>query len=87
MTRGYAGNSISIMSWNIQGLTPQKMENKDFSEYLVSDNIDILHVCLQETWTNNDSKIEVNNYLMYYKPRPFIHKKSKGNSGRIVVFN
>lgn len=82
MTRGYAGDNIRIMSWNIQGLTPQKMENKEFSEFLVSNNIDIL--CLQETWTNNDNKIEVNNYLMYHKPRPFIHKKS--NSGRIVVF-
>lgn len=72
------------MSWNIQGLTPQKMENKEFSEFLVSNNIDIL--CLQETWTNNDSKIEINNYAMYHKPRPFKHIKAKRNSGGIVVF-
>lgn len=60
------------------------MENKEFSEFLVSNNIDIL--CLQETWTNNDSKIEMNNYVMYHKPRPFKHKKAKRNSGGIVVF-
>lgn len=60
------------------------MENKEFSEFLVSNNIDIL--CLQETWTNSDSKIEMNNYVMYHKPRPFKHKKAKRNSGGIVVF-
>lgn len=54
------------MSWNIQGLPPQKLENKEFGEFWYQ--IILAQLCLQETWTNNDSKIEMNNYVMYQTP-------------------
>ena len=74
---------ISILSRNVEGLTNEKKNNKDFSEFITKYDI----ICLYETWTSKTSKIDL---IGYNKPnhsyRRFQNKRAKRASGGLVVY-
>ncbi|MFH0927553.1 MAG: exodeoxyribonuclease III [Candidatus Micrarchaeota archaeon] len=67
---------MKLISWNVNGI--RAVLKKDFMQFLKTENPDIL--CLQETKTGHDPKVEAQGYLHYYN---FASKK--GYSGTAIL--
>lgn len=52
---------LKITSWNVNGLTRCKLDDSDFVNKLCENDIIILY----ETWTNENSDIEIDGYKSY----------------------
>ena len=80
-------NRLKIGFFNINGLVGQTSHNPKFSEIL--NKYDIL--CLCETWHTNENcikKLKPNippEYQYFHNARKNKHKKSKRNSGGIII--
>lgn len=71
------------MSWNVEGLSNEKKNNKDFSDFITGFDL----ICLYETWTSKNSKIDL---IGYSKPihsyRRFQNKRAKRASGGLLIY-
>ena len=71
------------MSWNVEGLSSEKRNNKDFSDFISKFQI----ICLYETWTSKNSKIELTGYSNpIHSFRRFQNKKAKRASGGLLIY-
>ena len=74
--------ALRICSWNIRGLTREKLDEeilgKLFNQY------DIL--MLSETWFVNENELEIDNFKMYHFNRAILDKRAKRGSGGIAVY-
>ena len=80
MTHSTMLNSINLMSWNIQGLTDNVVDD----DYLVSciESYDI--IVLVETWLSDQVQIIPEKYYNYHNLRP-MHARAKRPSGGISI--
>ena len=74
--------SLKVCSWNIRGLTREKLDEeilgKLFNQY------DIL--MLSETWFVNENELEIDNFKLYHFNRSILDKRAKRGSGGICVY-
>ena len=57
---------MRVATWNFSGLCSERKQ-KEVGELLVENNLDI--VAGQESWEKEDSKIDVDGYMWFGKPR------------------
>jgi len=70
-----------VLSWNVHGLSLNKLEDTDFLNILVRNDI----VFLYESWTSSTSEINIPGYVVHNFFRRFQHKNAKRSSGGIVL--
>ena len=75
-------SGLRILVWNCNGLTNDKLTEKEFVDLIKNSDIAIL----SESWTNNLSEIDIDGYLCYNLYRKFRHRKAKRKSGGIAVY-
>ena len=80
--RSRPSNSIRICSWNIRGLSEEKIHHDILGELLK--DIDIL--ALQETWLYENRVIDIEGYKAFHVIRPDPDKNAQHGSGGISVF-
>ena len=73
---------MKIASWNVHGLTPNKLQNTDFINTICK--IDILSV--YETWTSKDSSLQINGFECYNVYRRYQNRRAKRSSGGVVLY-
>jgi hypothetical protein len=71
-----------ICVWNCNGLTENKLNDSEFINKIVTNDI----IILTESWTDENSKLDIVNFTCYNYFRKFRHKKAKRNCGGIVVY-
>ena len=74
--------NLKILTWNCNGLTKEKRENDDFTNFLTKYDL----LILLESWTSKCSKIELNGYVKHNFYRKFKHRNARRNSGGIVIY-
>ena len=80
--------NLKIGVLNVNGFVGQKTYDPEFNEIL--EKFDIL--CLTETWHSNEECIKKvkktlsSNFLYFQNARKNKHKRSKRNSGGIIIF-
>ena len=75
-------NELRIVAWNCNGLTQDKLGDKNFVNTIKSSDIAIL----SETWTCKDSDTEIDGYFCYNFNRKYRHRRAKRNSGGMAIF-
>ena len=75
-------NGLSVIVWNCNGLTEQKLSDPDFKSHLCENDV----IILLESWTDNSSEIEIEGFFVYNFYRKFRHKRARRNSGGIVIY-
>jgi exonuclease III len=75
-------SAVKCVSWNIEGLTKQKREDRDFTKFISSFDL----IFLSETWTNKGSKIDLEGYKLIHSYRKIQNRRAKRNSGGILVY-
>ena len=80
MTHSTILNSINLMSWNIQGLTDNVVDDDYFVSCIESNDI----VVLVETWLSDQVQIIPEKYYNYHNLRP-MHARAKCPSGGISI--
>ena len=73
---------MKIASWNVPGVTPNKLQNTDFINTLCK--IDILSV--YETWTSKDFSLQINGFECYNVYRRYQNRRAKRSSGGVVLY-
>lgn len=74
---------MHILSWNIEGLSNEKKTNKEFSDFITKFDI----ICLIETWTRKNSKIDLTGYSNpIHSFRRFQNKRAKRASGGLLIY-
>ena len=73
---------MKIASWNVHGLTPNKLQNTDFINTICK--IDILSV--YETWTSKDFSLQINGFECYNVYRRYQNRRAKRSSGGVVLY-
>ena len=74
--------SLRIGSWNIEGLTSDKINDTQFLD-IVSD-FSIL--CLVETWSSGDTHLNIPGYAFLCSTTRMKHKNARRHSGGIAVY-
>ena len=72
--------SVTISFWNVGGLSLDKLKNKFVQKHMKTDIN-----CLIETFTTEDSKLNLEGYVFDHSFRSNSNKNARRNSGRIVV--
>ena len=75
-------SGISVLVWNCNGLTDRKLTDSEFISFLSNNDI----IILSESWTDNDSSIDIENFTTYNFFRKFKHRKARRNSGGITIY-
>ena len=70
------------MSWNCNGLTQSKKNDADFINLLYQHDI----IFLYETWTSENSEIDLKGYCSFNFYRKFQNRRARRNSGVTVVY-
>ena len=73
---------LRLATWNVSGLCSE-LKQKEIADLLACNSIDI--VAVQESWENEDSKIDVDGYKWFGKPRT--SQKESGRGGRCWVLS
>lgn len=76
---------LRVSLLNVQGLVTKrtnKLQTVEFQNIFPSSDV----VLLTETWTNQYSDIEVNNFEAYVLNRKEIKQNSKRNSGGLILY-
>jgi exonuclease III len=73
---------VSVLSWNIHGLTDLKRSSSEFTNILSSFDICFLF----ETWTKLSSNITLDGYLSFNFFRKFQHRNARRCSGGIAIY-
>ena len=77
----HESNNLSLSFWNIEGLSEDKLEDKNFRKHLTSDII-----CFIESVTNEKSKLNLSGFVSDQVIRSKQHENSKRPSGGTVVY-
>jgi exonuclease III len=72
---------LSILSWNVHGLSKEKQQSADFVNTIANSDICFLY----ESWTNSNSNILLNGYNSHNFYRKFKNRKARRNSGGIIL--
>ena len=72
---------LSVISWNVHGLTRAKLEDEDFVNKLAKYDI----IFLYETWANKTSDFDLEGYKCYNLYRKFQHRRAKRSSGGTLL--
>ena len=73
--------NVTLSFWNIGGLSQDKLKDKVFQKHLKTDIN-----CLIETFTTEDSKLNLKGYVVDHSFRSNSNKNARRNSGGIVVY-
>jgi exonuclease III len=74
---------IKCLSWNVEGLTSDKKQTIDFVDFLCEYDI----ICLSESWTNSNSKIDIAGYSNpIHSFRKYQNRRAKRSSGGLIVY-
>ena len=73
---------MKVLSWNVNGLTEDKLQDDDFLNLISGYDV----IFLYESWTREDSKIEIPGYSSYNFYRTFQHGRARRCSGGVVVY-
>ena len=73
---------VNIISWNINGLTPDKLNKNVLGSFL--EDYDIILLC--ETWASEQDDFTLEGFKYYNYPRKYKHHAAKRNSGGLGVF-
>ena len=73
---------LKILSWNVNGLTNQKLNDPDLLTYISGHDIIFVH----ESWTNEHSNIDAQGFRCYNLYRKFQNKRSKTGHGGVVMY-
>ena len=74
--------SLKFCSWNINGLTQEKLDDQIMGSYLKGFDI----ILLTETWSERDDSFNLPNFTFYNFPRTHRHALARRNSGGIGVY-
>ena len=74
---------MSVLCWNVEGLTLAKTTCDDFISFLSNYKI----ICLLETWTKKSSKIEIDGYkTLTHSYRKLVNRRAKRAGGGIIIY-
>lgn len=73
---------LSVLSWNIHGLTRSLLEDQEFIDKLYKHDI----IFLYESWGNSRSKFDIKGYKCYNLFRKFQNRRARRCSGGIVIY-
>ena len=73
---------LKILSWNVNGLTNQKLNDPDCLTFISGHDI----IYVYESWTNEHSIIDVQGFRCYNLYRMFQNKRSKRCHGGAVIY-
>ena len=73
---------IGVLSWNVNGLTTNKLKDTDFLSYICKYDINFLY----ESWTQKKSDIDINGYKCFNLYRKFQNRRANSYSGGIVLY-
>ena len=73
--------NIRICSWNINGLTKAKLDDRLLGRFLKEFDI----ILLQETWLSENDELELEGYTSYSFPRKIKHANAKRDSGGLAA--
>ena len=72
-------HQINMISWNINGLTNDKLHDNMLGSFFKKFDL----ILLTETWTNKNSDVELQDYTFHNYPRKYKHANAKRDSGGI----
>jgi hypothetical protein len=75
-------DELSILVWNLNGLTNTKRSDKDFLSILSDNDI----IVLRETLTDKNSNMSIEGYHCYNLYRKFKHKRAGRNSSGMSIY-
>ena len=55
---------LRLATWNVSGLCSERKQ-KEIADLLACNSIDIVHVAVQESWEKQDSKIDIDGYVVW----------------------
>ena len=73
---------VNIISWNINGLTPDKLNKNVLGSFL--EDYDIILLC--EIWASEQDDFTLEGFMYYNYPRKYKHHAAKRNSGGLGLF-
>ena len=73
---------VSVLSWNVYGLTTNKLEDTDFLNSICKYDISFLY----ESWTQKKSDIDINVYKCFNLYKKFQNRRANRCSGVIVLY-
>ena len=73
---------VNIISWNINGLTPDKLSKNVLGSFL--EDYDIILLC--ETWASEQNDFILEGFRYFNYPRKYKHHATKRNSGGLGLF-
>ena len=71
-----------MLYWNINGLTNDKLHDNMLGSFFKKFD----SILLTETWTNENSDVELEGYTFHNCPRKYKHANAKRDSGGIGIF-
>ena len=80
--QGYDGDELSILSWNINGLSSEKKESSDFVNVIFENDLCFLY----ESWTTITSNVSIDGFVCLYFYKKFQHRNVQSASGGIVLY-
>ena len=75
-------DNISILAWNINGLSQDKLSDAILGLLLKRHDI----ILLTETWASDNDEYQLEGFTYYNYPRKSKHLKSKRESGGLGIF-
>ena len=79
--RSWLLNSFTTLIWNVNGLSPYKMQDSVLGDFFKRFDL----ILLSETWTSNQDNYEMDGYIFKNVPRKRIHPNAKRHSGGLCV--
>ena len=76
-------SELSVLCWNVEGLTLAKKTCADFVSLISKYDI----ICLIETWTTKTSQIEIDGYkTLVHSYRKFVNERAKRASEGLIIY-
>ena len=73
---------MSILSWNVNGLSEVKRRDQELVDLICAHDI----IFLYETWANSKTNIDISGYKSHNFYRKYQHKRAKRCSGGVAVY-
>ena len=73
---------MKIASWNVHGLTRNKLQNTDFINTICKNDI----IFLYEIWTSKNSSLQINGFECYNFYRRYQSRRANRSSGGVVLY-
>ena len=74
--------NLKMCSWNIRGLTLEKLEQNILGNFFQEFDI----ISLSETWFLDDYEIQIPGFRMHASNRPHVNINAKRGSGGIAIY-